>query len=141
MGAVPGSTGPAGLTRGQVAQRLGVSVSTVRRMEFHQLHPVRSLDGKWRFDPAEVDAMERRTNGVRPAALTTGAEARHAIESHDRSRRGRLAARLFRVLERRLSLPQIVATTAQPPEVVRALYHEWSTSLEEGEWERCRDPQ
>jgi hypothetical protein len=32
------------------------------------------------------------------------------------------------------ALPQIVVATKEPPDRVRALYHEWSTSLEEREW-------
>ena len=31
------------------------------------------------------------------------------------------------------SLPEIVMATKQPPDVVRQLYCEWSTTLEEGE--------
>jgi hypothetical protein len=37
---------------------------------------------------------------------------------------------------RRSTLPQIVALTNQPPDVIRELYREWSTTLEEGEWNR-----
>jgi hypothetical protein len=37
---------------------------------------------------------------------------------------------------RNLSLPQIVVATKEPPEVIRELYREWSTTLFEAEWER-----
>jgi hypothetical protein len=47
-----------------------------------------------------------------------------------------LAAKVFRMFARSLTLPQIVVMTKQPPEVIRELYREWSKTLEEAEWER-----
>src|SRR5262245_710064 len=51
------STPEARLTRGQVATRLGVSVSTVRRFEGQRLHPtVDDKDVRW-FEEKEVAAL------------------------------------------------------------------------------------
>lgn len=51
------------MTRKQVAQRLGKSIATVRRLEGVLLHPMLDARGKARFDDAEVEqlvgAMER----------------------------------------------------------------------------------
>lgn len=120
------------LTRGQVATRLGISTSSVRRLEWDLLHPVQDDRGNWRFDPAELDGL--------PARRTRGDEGRSAAadEARTNARKGRLAARVFCMFARDISLPQIVVATKQPPEVVRALYHEWVTSLHDHEWDASR---
>ena len=114
------------LTRHDVAARLGVSVSTVRRMELVQLYPVADEHGVWRFDPADLEGLEVRPRPRRALATPP---------SHE----GRLAARTFVLFARGASLREIVVTTRQAPERVRALYHEWMTSLDEGEWARARE--
>lgn len=121
----------AGLGRAQVAERLGVTISTVRRLEWDRLHPTADERGVWRFDTAEVEALAATMPAKphRSDAIPKGRERASA-------RRGRLAARVFRMFGRRMTLPQIVGLTNQPPEIIRALYREWSTSLEEGEWKR-----
>lgn len=48
------------LTRGRVARMLGVSISTVRRMEGVTLHPVVGPDGTRVFDRAIVEAIARK---------------------------------------------------------------------------------
>lgn len=48
------------LTRSQVANRLGKSIATVRRMEGTELHPRRSPEGVNLFDPVEVAEVARR---------------------------------------------------------------------------------
>jgi hypothetical protein len=122
----------ASLGRAQVAERLGVTISTVRRLEWDRLHPTADERGVWRFDPAEVEALAATMppKRPRPGAATPKGRERTSV------RRGRLAARVFGMFARRFPLPQIVALTNQPPEIIRALYHEWATSLEEGEWKR-----
>jgi hypothetical protein len=54
------------LTRSGVAKRLGKSIATVRRMEGHELHPVKDENGVHRFDPEEVAevARSRRSESV-----------------------------------------------------------------------------
>jgi hypothetical protein len=115
------------LTRAQVAERLGISTSSVRRLEWDKLQPVQDERGVHRFDPAEVDALAPRPHRNRVVATAT-----------DRITKanGRLAATIFRMFARRLTLAQIVVATKQPPERVREFYREWSTSLEEAEYER-----
>src|SRR5688572_9171140 len=101
------------LTRADVAARLGVSVSSVRRMEFDSLHPVQDGQGVWRFDPAALEGIaaldKRERRGVSPQ-LT------------ERRREGKLAAQTFTLFARGASLRQIVIKTKQTPERIRALY-------------------
>jgi hypothetical protein len=121
------STGNYTLTRREVAERLGVSTSTVRRMEFVRLNPTPDKRGVWRFDPAELEGVERRPRVAKPRA-------RMSDEELARRRDGQLAARVFRLFARGASLAQIVVTTKQPPDRIRVLFHEWMTSLDEAEW-------
>lgn len=63
------------LTRGEVAQKLGISAATVRRCEGHQFFPYVDSDGIHRFDPVEVNAFDRKTKirrQVMKRAPTTG---------------------------------------------------------------------
>lgn len=121
------------LTRRQVADRLGISTSSVRRLEYDKLHPTFDEAGIWRFDPKEVDALDPRSVRVRAPRARQGAA---ADQARTLARRGRLAARVFRMFARHMTLPQIVVATKQPPEVIRELYRDWSIGLDEGEWER-----
>jgi hypothetical protein len=122
------------LSRKDVAALLGISTSTVRRLEFDGLTPVQDGNGVWRFNRDEVLAIAPRFAQRRPghggtAALGVPSRLLHA-------RKGRLAASVFRMFARHITLPQIVVATKQPPEVIRDLYREWSLGLDEGEWER-----
>jgi hypothetical protein len=121
------------LTRAQVAATLGVSTSTVKRMEFDSLVPVQDSRGRWCFDPAEVERV-RTTRSPRQDASAPRAKAgaRRAVDPI-----GRRAARLFRLFERGRPLPEIVVATREPPAFVRRMFHEWSVSLEHGEWQRA----
>src|SRR5437899_12580122 len=67
------------LTRTEVAAELGISPSTVRRLEGSELHPVTLDDGKHVFDPTEVHAVAR-TRAGRAAASATGELAARACE-------------------------------------------------------------
>jgi transcriptional regulator with XRE-family HTH domain len=118
------------LTRREVAARLGVSTSTVRRLEWDRLHPIQDARGINRFDPAELEGMSARAASKLDRNETGAAERRHDL------RRGRLAATVFKMFARQKSLPEIVVATKQPPELIRSLYREWSTTLEEAEWDR-----
>jgi len=115
------------MTRRQVAERLGISTSSVRRLEGVRLHPTLDEDGVWRFDAAELAAepVHRR----RPA--------RRAPARGKRQQAGDVAARVFRMFEQRRSLRDIVVTARQPPELVRTLYREWLTGLADGERARA----
>lgn len=57
-----GGTLPSGtLTRGKAAEALGVSRTTLRRMEGTELHPRRGANGVRLFDATEVQEVVRRT--------------------------------------------------------------------------------
>ena len=119
------------LTRRDVAARLGISTSSVRRLEDDLLlRPLPDERGTWRFDADEVDGLRGRLP-IRPRGPKTT-----SFEEREAARAGRLAAKVFRLFARNLSLVQIVVLTKQPPERIRALYHEWVTSLEQAEWQR-----
>lgn len=117
------------LTRSQVAEYLGVSVSTVRRMEGSELHPTIDARGVHRFDPEEVikaaESVRRPASPPRPASEPLSP--------------GELAAEVFERFERRYSLSEIVRDLRIQPRKVRTLYHEWRTSLERVERMR-KDP-
>src|SRR5688572_14245069 len=89
-----GHMGAFTLTRREVAARLGVSVSSVRRMEFDRLHPQEDEHGVLRFDPAELDGIP-----VREPVLPKGPP---SVKARDRARDGKLAARVFRMFVRRV---------------------------------------
>jgi hypothetical protein len=118
------------LTRAQVAARLGISTTSVRRLEWDELHPVQDARGVWRFDPNEVAAL-----APRPQRTPREPGSQQAEQLATR-RRGRLAARVFLMFTRDRSLVDIVVATKQPPDVVRELYREWSATLAESEWDR-----
>ena len=104
------------LTRKQVADRLGVSVSKVRTLEGKSLNPIK-IDGVHYFERAEVDA----------AALTRGRKgAAHMTD-------GEVAAAVFRLIDGGKELREIVIELEQPPSVVRALYREWLDDFDAGQ--------
>lgn len=125
------------LTRGQVAERLGVSVSTVRRYEGSRLHPNVDADAVHWFDPKEVAglvvelAQEPRATRRRNAATNAGLPVRS---------RGEIAALVFELFEQRQSLPEIVIALRIEPETVRGLFEQWCLGLIEGELQMKREP-
>lgn len=125
-------------TRREAAARLGISISSVRRMEFDCLQPVADERGIWRFDPHELEALAARIPTRARAARNAESDPRRRADRRARARDGRIAAQVFQMFSRGWSLPQIVVATKGPPERIRALYHEWSTSLDEHEWQRGR---
>src|SRR5688572_27934012 len=90
------------LTRLEVATRLGISASSVRRLEGVHLHPVQDDRGVWRFDPAELDRVPQRSTPRRTARLRKRAPTA-----------GEVAARIFRMLESGRELTEIVIATRQ----------------------------
>lgn len=136
------------LTRNQVAARLGVSLSTVRRLEGARLPVVRGADGVHRFAPAAVAALamelaadpapagKRARPGRRGAGkVGQGAPAAHASRQGPPADPppGELAARVFERLEQRQSLAEIVVGLRVAPALVRELHREWQRGLVEGE--------
>jgi hypothetical protein len=116
--------------RREAAERLGISSTSLRRLEGDLLHPEVDAGGVYWFQVAELDAVRSRIPvRPRPRPALSADEQREA-------RAGRLAALTFRLFGAGRSLAAVVVATRQPPERVRALYHEWVTSLESGEWGR-----
>src|SRR5262245_37208846 len=105
------------LTRRQVAERLGVSVSTVRRNEFSLLHPIYDERGVWRFDPQELTGLKLRRRVGRKSASRR--------RRHGRAAKGVLAARVFTMLERGASFAEIVIALKVEPTKLRRLYRAW----------------
>jgi hypothetical protein len=130
---------PGTLTRAQVASRLGVSVSTVRRYEGERLHPRVDQDGVRWFDDREVATLAAAlANEPRPVR-------RRNVEPEPGGRRasrspGEIAADVFERLEQRQSLAEIVIGAQVEPSVVRELFEQWSLGLVEAHLQREREP-
>jgi hypothetical protein len=112
------------MTRTQVAERLGVSVSKVRTMEGHALHP-KKVDGVNLFDTAEVEAVAK-SQGKRPTSTMT---------------EGQIAAAVFDLIDHGKELREIVIALEQPPALVRALYDEWMDDFNDGRARRTKAEQ
>jgi len=122
----------ASLTRDDVAKRLGVSVSTVRRLEGSRLHPLITDKGVRRFRPAEVEQLA----AVLAAEQNTPRNAEKAAVRAVELTKGELAGLVFERLEQRHSLAEIVIALRVPPDDVRELYHTWLVGLWAGELQR-----
>jgi DNA-binding transcriptional MerR regulator len=126
------------LTRGQVAARLGISVSTVRRYEGDKLHPtVDEHEVRW-FDEKEVAALAAtlaNSTGAKRSASTSAAMAR-APESRTA---GEIAALVFERFEQRQSHAEIVIGLRLEPEIVAHLFEQYCRGLTERQL-RKREP-
>ena len=122
----------AALTRDDVAKRLNVSISTVRRFEGTRLHPRVDDNSVRRFKASEVErlAMELAAENRSPR------NAKQAVVNAAQLSKGELAALVFERLEQRHSLAEIVIALRVPPEDVRDLYHTWLVGLWAGELQR-----
>ena len=122
----------AALTRDDVAKRLGVSISTVRRLEGTRLHP--SIDDKSvrRFKASDVERLAKELG----AEQRSPRNAHQAVVRAAEMPKGELAALVFERLEQRHSLSEIVIALRVPPEDVRELYHTWLVGLWAGELQR-----
>jgi len=122
----------AALTRDDVAKRLGVSISTVRRLEGTRLHP--SIDDKSvrRFKASDVERLAKELE----AEQRSPRNAQQAVVRAAEMSKGELAALVFERLEQRHSLSEIVIALRVPPEDVRELYHTWLVGLWSGELQR-----
>jgi DNA-binding transcriptional MerR regulator len=121
----------AALTRDDVARRLGVSISTVRRLEGTRLHPAIDVKGIRRFKASDVERLAKELEAERSPRNAQQAVVRAAEMS-----KGELAALVFERLEQRHSLSEIVIALRVPPEDVRELYHTWLVGLWAGELQR-----
>ena len=139
LSVLPGAKEPARgqLTRGQVAARLGVSVSTVRRLEGTRLRPkIDADDVRW-FDEKEVASLAAELANV---ALKRKGPAAKAADAFARHSPGELAALVFERLEQRQSLPEIVIGLRVAPDVARGLFDQWCLGLTEGQLRMNREP-
>jgi hypothetical protein len=116
------------LTRAEVARKLGVGASTVRRLEGGALQPILGSDGVHRFDAGEVDAYravrggQRRRKNLPSKASPKTAPVRAEGKHH---------ARAFRLFEAGRSHAEVVIETALPSDLVRQLYVEWRAGYRE----------
>lgn len=107
------------LTRGQAARRLGTDKSAIRRMEQRgDLKPCAVVGGVHYFTQADVDHLAVR--------------ARRTLAA------GEIAAVAFRRFGEGATLRDLVVELRQPPEVLRALWREWTLDWEAGEVDRKR---
>lgn len=101
------------LTRKQVADLLGIGVTSVRRAEGRYLHPTIDRWGVRRFSPIEVEAFSQMKG--RPAHQEESDAASVAASKVP----GPVAAKIFMLFEQNRSLVQVVLETEQNPIVVR----------------------
>lgn len=87
-----------GLTRDDVAKRLGVSISTVRRFEGTRLHPVIDAKSVRRFKASDVERLAKELN----AEQGSPRNAQQAVVRAAEMSKGELAALVF---ERLPSVP------------------------------------
>jgi hypothetical protein len=100
------------LMRSEVARRLGVTTTTVRRLEGTVLHPRVNEKGERLFDPSEVErAANSRSTKPAPEAS------------------GEVAAEAFRLFRQGYDLEDIVMRLKQPPATIRYLFGEWCAGL------------
>jgi hypothetical protein len=127
------------LTRGQVATRLGISVSTVRRLEGTRLHPTIDTDDVRWFDEKEVASVAAELANTGVAKRKGASNAAVSATSSARSQ-GELAALVFERFEQRQSLAEIVVGLRVSPDFVRGLYDQWCVGLTEGHLRHAREP-
>jgi hypothetical protein len=92
-------TGEVLLTRTQAARRMGVSVSTIRRMEGVEIEPV-VIDGKHLFHLADIERARPVTDG-------------------------QVAARAFDGFNQGKTVIELVIELEQPPERIERLHDIW----------------
>jgi transcriptional regulator with XRE-family HTH domain len=127
------------LTRAQVAARLDVSISTVRRYEGERLHPrVDENDVRW-FDEKEVAALAAILSNEPRVVRRRNAEPAAGARVAERSR-GEIAAQVFERLEQRQSLAEIVIGVRVEPDLVRTLFEQWCLGLVEAHLQLDREP-
>jgi hypothetical protein len=106
-----GTRSSGSLTRSQAARRLGVSVTTLRRMEGDLLHPEKGPGGVRLFDLAEVEAAFVRVRA-----------SRHSTTVED----GELAAEVFALFDEGLNPVDVVKRMRVAPDVVERLQSQWA---------------
>jgi hypothetical protein len=105
------ATPPGRLTRSQAARRLGVSVTTLRRMEGGVLHPEKGPGDVRLFDVSEVEAAFLRIRSSRPGITVAD---------------GEVAAEVFGLLDDGLNPVDVVKRTHVAPDIVEQLQVQWA---------------
>jgi hypothetical protein len=126
---------PGFLTRAEVARRLRISQSTVRRLE-PKLQPVLDEKGWHRFDPRQVQAHLESASPPERKRATRRSDRAPDPEADDD---GRHDARLFRLFEANRSHSAVVIETGLPSQVVRRAYLEWRSGYREPPEEEAVD--
>lgn len=103
---------PRQLTRAHVAKRLGVTTTTVRRLEGKALHPTVTEEGIRLFAPEEVERLAH-VRAAKPAPEASG----------------EVAAEAFRLFREGYGLEDIVMRLKQSPGTIRRLFDEWCVGL------------
>jgi hypothetical protein len=111
---------------------LGVSVSTVRRLEGTRLHPLIDDKSVRRFKASDVERLAKELEVEQRSPRNAQQAVVHAAQIS----KGELAALVFERLEQRHSLAEIVIALRVPPEDVRDLFHTWLVGLWAGELQR-----
>jgi hypothetical protein len=99
------------LTRGQVARRLGLSLSTVRRMEGVQLKPIVGERGVRYFEETEIQTVLVRVRRTRVSV--------------DERADGTLAAAAFTRFRDGVDVVAVVTELRESPEKIEALFEHW----------------
>ena len=106
---------PAGIddwiTRGEVAELMRVSITTVRRLQGRDLHPRRSAEGVFLFDPREVEEVRARRPPPPEEVQCLGP--------------GELAAAAFKLFRDGVDVRDAVIALQRLPTEVEALYADW----------------
>jgi hypothetical protein len=108
--AVAGASGKL-LTRSQVAHALGLSLSTVRRMEGSELRPIVGPRGVRYFEETEIQAVFVRVRRTRVPG--------------DERAEGALAAAAFELFRSGADVVAVVKALREPPEKIEALFQHW----------------
>jgi hypothetical protein len=104
------------LRRTEVARRLGISLTTLRRMEGTRLHPATGPDGVRFFDEAEVEAAVVTFQGIRARRAAT-------LKPSD----GEIAAAAFELFDGGTSLVEVVKQLQVAPDRLGALHRAWAS--------------
>jgi hypothetical protein len=99
------------LTRRQAARRLGLSMSTVRRMEGGELHPIVDERGVRYFEATEIQAVFVRVRRTRK------------LDSERAD--GALAAAAFALFQAGADVVAVVKELREAPERIEALFDHW----------------
>ena len=108
--AAAGSAGKL-LTRGQVARRLGLSLTSVRRMEGVQLNPIVGERGVRYFEETEIQTVLVRVRRTR-------------VPDDERAD-GALAAAAFALFRNGADVVAVVTELREPPAKIEGLFEHW----------------